>query len=57
MSLPSLFYLPLPVPLELGPYIAARRFGGALKLPQQGPGCKSNFGIFGAQKKHLVAMI
>ena len=26
---------PLPYPLEVDPYIAARRFGGALKLPQR----------------------
>jgi len=48
LSIP-LPFLPLPLPLEIGPHIAARGSGGALKLPQRmwaEPGRQTVFGAF-----------
>jgi len=43
------------------PLIQLRGLGERCKLPQRGPGQspgrKSNFGVFGAQERHLMARI
>ena len=57
-SLSPLLLLPfLPLPLEVGPLIAARGSGGALKLPQRSPAAKRALVNFRLKIAPLVAVV
>ena len=61
LPFPSLFsFLSPPLPLEVGPLIAGRGSGGALKLPQRvraEPGCQTVFGEFQAKNRASSRLI
>jgi len=48
---------PSPLLRSRPPLIQLEKLGERCKLSSWSPGRKSNFGIFGAQKRHLVARI